>query len=422
VPDDRITRVHYFDRQFLQAQDFTNEQAYQIAMRRRHNISNHIWGIVRGLELEFNQQDGVFIVKPGAAVDGYGRELILTEQQQIAVAVFDVHAFERLDIWLEYRLEAADYSKTGSACKPEDSTSDAFYRWLEQPVIVPRKETINESDHRAPGPVLIGDLKFDATRTPPDSPEVYFPVFLGQIRRDVANKQPYSVILTGRPYAGLVGGEIRHPAGDARIIMGEVADNGTRHFKIFVGEDACNPKAKPALDIQSQPNDQPYIITLNGNTTITRDVNVYGAVAFQPSDDPVQQTGGQPGTVSLRKGSMNSDKSKNPNTRELNIELGNGGDEPTRFSVGVWSTENPAGFKPIFTVDANGDVTINGKLIAASVQPLPKQIPALTNEVISVIRQRQLAARSIDARAGSVIGDILRELFTTQSGGGGNKG
>ncbi|MFN8564815.1 MAG: hypothetical protein U0703_25050 [Anaerolineae bacterium] len=69
MPDERIMRVHYYDRQFLRAQDFTDEQAYQIAMRRRHNLSHHIWGIVRGLELEFNQPDGVFVIKPGIAVD-----------------------------------------------------------------------------------------------------------------------------------------------------------------------------------------------------------------------------------------------------------------------------------------------------------------------------------------------------------------
>lgn len=419
MPDERIMRVHYYDRQFLRAQDFTDEQAYQIAMRRRHNLSHHIWGIVRGLELEFNQPDGVFVIKPGIAVDGYGRELILTEQQQVAITIFNERASERLDLWLEYRRDAADQSATGSGCKPDDGEPDAFYRWLEQPVIVERKDTIYETDRRTPGPVLVGDRSFDATRTPPDAPDMYFPVFLGQIRRNVALKQPYSVVLTGRPYAGLIGSEIRHPAGDARVIMGEVdATNGSRHFEIFVGEDACEQDATPALDIQSQPNNQPpYTISLKGNTTVSGDVNVYGAVAFQPPDDAAKQQRGQPGTVYLRKGSLNPDGTTNPNTRDLSVELGRSGDEPTRFSVGVWSTENPAGFKPIFTVDANGDVTISGRLIAASVQPLP-QVPALTNEVISLIRQRQLAARPISASAGGLIGDILQGIFGRQGGGG----
>ncbi|MFN8564813.1 MAG: hypothetical protein U0703_25040 [Anaerolineae bacterium] len=226
------------------------------------------------------------------------------------------------------------------------------------------------------------------------------------------------MVLTGRPYAGLIGSEIRHPAGDARVIMGEVdATNGSRHFEIFVGEDACEQDATPALDIQSQPNSKspsPYTISLKGNTTVSGDVNVYGAVAFQPPDDAAKQQRGQPGTVYLRKGSLNPDGTTNPNTRDLSVELGRSGDEPTRFSVGVWSTENPAGFKPIFTVDANGNVTINGRLIAASVQPLP-QGTALTNEVISLIRQRQLAARPISASAGGLIGDILQGIFGSRA-------
>ncbi|MFN8451271.1 MAG: hypothetical protein U0521_22490 [Anaerolineae bacterium] len=284
-------------------------------------------------------------------------------------------------------------------------------------MIVERKDTIYETDRRAPV-LLVSDRNFDATRTPPDAPDMYFPVFSVRYAATSPSSSPYSVVLTGRPYAGLIGSEIRHPAGDARVIMGEVdATNGSRHFEIFVGEDACEQDATPALDIQSQPNSKspsPYTISLKGNTTVSGDVNVYGAVAFQPPDDAAKQQRGQPGTVYLRKGSLNPDGTTNPNTRDLSVELGRSGDEPTRFSVGVWSTENPAGFKPIFTVDANGNVTINGRLIAASVQPLP-QGTALTNEVISLIRQRQLAARPISASAGGLIGDILQGIFGSRA-------
>ena len=48
---DRIVRVRYFDRQFLRPQDFTDEQTYHVAMRRRHNIAGHSWGILHGLAL-----------------------------------------------------------------------------------------------------------------------------------------------------------------------------------------------------------------------------------------------------------------------------------------------------------------------------------------------------------------------------------
>src|SRR5215207_6199504 len=71
-----LSRVRYTPRQFLGAQDFTDEQAYHLGMHRRHNIAHHTWGIVRGLELIVEDEDSLF-VQPGFAVDGFGRELLL---------------------------------------------------------------------------------------------------------------------------------------------------------------------------------------------------------------------------------------------------------------------------------------------------------------------------------------------------------
>ena len=62
----------------LRPQDFGDEQAYHIAMRRRHIIAHHLWGIVRGLELAV---ENALFVQPGIAVDGYGRELILSARR-----------------------------------------------------------------------------------------------------------------------------------------------------------------------------------------------------------------------------------------------------------------------------------------------------------------------------------------------------
>ena len=57
MASDTIARVNYFDRQFLRTQDFVDEQAYHIAMRRRHNIAQHRWGIVAGLQLVLDEQN-----------------------------------------------------------------------------------------------------------------------------------------------------------------------------------------------------------------------------------------------------------------------------------------------------------------------------------------------------------------------------
>ena len=79
---DTIARVHYFERQFLRTEDFSDEQAYHLAMRRRHNIGQHSWGVVYGLSLATDNL-GNPCVQPGFAIDGYGRELVLPILQPI---------------------------------------------------------------------------------------------------------------------------------------------------------------------------------------------------------------------------------------------------------------------------------------------------------------------------------------------------
>src|SRR6478672_8917738 len=92
------TRVYYFDRQFLRLAEFQDEQAYHIALRRRHNLSHHSWGIVTGLAIM--KEGDVLVLLPGLAVDGYGRELMLTDRITIDRSVFDRYGANRLDVWL----------------------------------------------------------------------------------------------------------------------------------------------------------------------------------------------------------------------------------------------------------------------------------------------------------------------------------
>ena len=46
-----IVRVHYYKEQFLRTDDFREEQDYHLAMRRRHNLAHHTWGVAYGLEV-----------------------------------------------------------------------------------------------------------------------------------------------------------------------------------------------------------------------------------------------------------------------------------------------------------------------------------------------------------------------------------
>ena len=83
-----VARVNYFDRQFLRTQDFVDDQAYYLAMQRRHRIAEHIWGIVAGLAIELDKDQKV-IIQPGIAIDGYGRESVLRQGVTVLPKLFD---------------------------------------------------------------------------------------------------------------------------------------------------------------------------------------------------------------------------------------------------------------------------------------------------------------------------------------------
>jgi hypothetical protein len=91
-----IERLNYYEGEFLGAADFQAEQEYHREMRRRHNLGQHTWGIVTGLDLiqapSGNANSNGTIVdvflQPGMAVDGFGREIVLLNQVQLTSAMF----------------------------------------------------------------------------------------------------------------------------------------------------------------------------------------------------------------------------------------------------------------------------------------------------------------------------------------------
>lgn len=103
-----IERLHFYQRQYLGAQDFEDQQAYHRDMRRRHNLAHHLWGIVTGMELkEVSQGDELDVyISPGMAVDGYGREIILLHPYKLDPGEFKAYRKKQYcSIWLEYSEE-----------------------------------------------------------------------------------------------------------------------------------------------------------------------------------------------------------------------------------------------------------------------------------------------------------------------------
>src|SRR4051812_34014059 len=73
--DTQPERVAFTDGQGLRTRDLRDEQAHHLGAARRHNVSAHSWGLVRGLEVVV--RDNLAVVTFGLAVDPLGRVLEL---------------------------------------------------------------------------------------------------------------------------------------------------------------------------------------------------------------------------------------------------------------------------------------------------------------------------------------------------------
>lgn len=129
MAQDRIERLHYYQRQYLGAGDFEAQQDYHRCMRRRHNVGPHTQGIVAGLELVEVEQEGggggvdVFVL-PGLAVDGFGREIVVLAPYRLEGRLFEPFRNQGdrfLPVWIAYDEELTQRPRPGfELCDEED--------------------------------------------------------------------------------------------------------------------------------------------------------------------------------------------------------------------------------------------------------------------------------------------------------------
>ena len=269
-----ISRVHCFDRQFLRTEDFTDEQSYHLEMRRRHNIAHHSWGIVHGLELA-TDSEGNPVICPGMAIDGYGREIILSEQKQTPTPIiaFEDKDSELLDVWLEYDLSGTEAAASGYTDCGADPNQSSL-RWQEKPLLRLTVPDPARTNRREPESVSIGDLQFKPSRVPPDDTLKSWPVFLGQMER--AKPKPdkpyvYTFDMSGRPCAGLVGESVTAPSGKTTVQIGSETKGDNRLFAVVV------PEAN-----QGQDNPMPQLsIDDTGDVAITGRTSLHGGLTMK---------------------------------------------------------------------------------------------------------------------------------------------
>lgn len=303
-------RVNYFDRQHIRVAELVDEQSYHVALRRRHNLTHHTWGIVVGLEMLV--ENGVPAVRPGVAVDGYGRELLLIERRLIDRARFDERGTGRLDVWLEYGIEYADDGATPFECGSGDPR--ARYRVVEKPLVTVERATAAAIDPRHPPGVPPEDLQEPGLSTP-DDPRQRWPVYLGRIvmQLDDRGVPIFTVDTSDRVYAGLNGAVIDHPGTPARVEIGlrpaaaeqrtigddtfTYAAGKTRDFAVFVptGATPLEPviAVSPDATVLSGTTEVRGNLVLDGASlqfpdTVAQNPDTKGAAAIYRSEDELR--------------------------------------------------------------------------------------------------------------------------------------
>ena len=382
---DPVERVRYFDGQPLRKQDLVDEQAYHLAMRRRHNAGLHGWGIVHGLELAPAEEE-VFL-EPGLALDGYGRELVVETRRLLPL---HVDRNDLLDVWLLYDRRPAQPVSLQDPC----SAAPPEYRWLEEPFLrlTPAVDPVPAA--RRPPEVPAADNPFPPYRTPPDDPGREWPVFLGRVRR-VREKEAVRLEIDprARPYAGLVGQEVRSPGGGSRLEIGgagavprfavhappvvPMAEEGPPPFEIGGGE-----------------------ITFRGRTRLAGGLRLEGgALELTPAAPSSAAALPLPWQIYLVETAAGE--------RELRVEMGTAGDTPQRVVIGAWSAEKKA-FQPILDVAGDRTVTVTGDLIVEGLllRKPPDEGPPVSPEAERLLLSSFLAGLTAEPPASPLVSAV----------------
>lgn len=127
-----VKRLHYFDHQFLRADDFSDEQSYHVTLRRLHNQLLHSWGIADGLDVSFQGGATSVTVASGVALDSLGREIVVPADQPVELASFP--ADKALYLTIAYDESDTDETvETGASGKTRTTEGWKFAALQNQP-------------------------------------------------------------------------------------------------------------------------------------------------------------------------------------------------------------------------------------------------------------------------------------------------
>ncbi|HJS23131.1 MAG TPA: hypothetical protein VJ751_02090 [Pyrinomonadaceae bacterium] len=372
------TRVNYFDRQFLRRNEFADEQSYQIDLRRRHNISHHGWGIVTGLEIVLEEEK--LVVRPGLAVDGYGRELFLPAKRLISVNEFIHLGSNRLDVWLFYENTENNSAPSGYiSCSENDAPA---YRTSELPRLFFERARVSNVDARRPRGVPSGILDSPSQLRTVDDPLVVWPVYLGRVTYVPTEPDPlkqFVVDNSNRPYASVVAETVDHPAHPTRLMLGPVANGDertigdttyrySRNGDEIVGIYVTPPDLNNATQVTLEPRfsiDDDGRNSLRGSTSIQGNLQLVGGALQFTQPTPVEDVTSNvdPSIYRARDAGdeLRIDLGKEEEAINRKFVIGFSSDDGSfRPAVTLEYLRPPGGAsaQPLLTID--GDLTLNG--------------------------------------------------------------
>ena len=182
-----IQRPLFFFGQYLGADDLQTLLDYARGQMGRHERYLHTWGIAGGLAL-IKISDGESLgikykrisVAAGIAIDGYGREIVVAEDEPLDISVFQQQSVFVKDAWHPVYLQAIETVPASAAIGPVSCDVNASKRVNEgfeivfgrpgtekddPPPPVPFDTRVPAADSLAPWKILLGFVKFDSTIT-----------------------------------------------------------------------------------------------------------------------------------------------------------------------------------------------------------------------------------------------------------------
>jgi hypothetical protein len=120
-------RPHFFEGQYLGADDLQTLLAYLREQAQRHRLAAHTWGIVTGIEIANRTvADGSLelFLTPGIAVDGYGRLIAVLAPFKLDAGLFATQPSGLVNVWLRYAEASAGGVRPGfEVCNAVDAFS-----------------------------------------------------------------------------------------------------------------------------------------------------------------------------------------------------------------------------------------------------------------------------------------------------------